>query len=118
MAVRSSGLTERDREWKGHLEAVASRGVTAKAYAREQGLSYHALYQAKKRLRKLGAWPVAEKSQKQTLVSFARVAVAEKSVPTPAGTCRLRLAEGVTLEWEVTPSAEVLGSVIERVLRR
>ncbi len=118
MAERSSGLTERDLEWKGHLEAVASRGVTAKAYAQEHGLSYHALYQAKKRLRKLGSWPSASTSLKRTPVSFARVAVSEQSAPTTAGACRLRLAEGVTLEWEVTPSAEVLASVIGRVLQR
>ena len=118
MSKRSSGLTGRDREWQVHLEAVASRGVTAKAYAQEQGLSYHALYQAKKRLRKLGAWPAASTSRKRTPASFTRVVVSEPSAPMTACACRLRLAEGVTLEWEVTPSAEVLASVIGRVLRR
>ena len=118
MAQRSSGLTERDREWKGHLEAVELRGGTAKAYAQEQGLSYHALYQAKKRLRKLGAWPTAAASRKRTPVTFARVEVPETSVPMQGSACRLRLAEGVTLEWDVMPSAEVLASVIGRLLRR
>ncbi len=43
---RSRGAaTERDRFWLDHEAAIAASGQTAKAYAAEQGLSLHALYQ-------------------------------------------------------------------------
>ena len=47
-------LTERDRFWLDHEKAIAKSGHSAKAYATEQGLSLHALYQARKRLKALG----------------------------------------------------------------
>lgn len=113
MARRSSAgrLTERDSVWLAHLKKVQSQGVTIKAYAKEQGLSFHALYQAKKRLRALGAWPVQEKA---AALSFARVAVRDDAAVPGVGACRLRLGEAATIEWAVAPSAEMLASLIRR----
>ena len=45
--------SERDRYWLEHEAALAKSGQTAKDYAAEQGLSLHALYQARKRLRNI-----------------------------------------------------------------
>jgi hypothetical protein len=50
----SPAPTERDRFWLDHEAAVAASGQTAKGYAAEHGLSFHAFYQARKRLRALG----------------------------------------------------------------
>jgi hypothetical protein len=47
-------LTERDRFWLDHEKAISKSGQSAKAYAAEQGLSLHALYQARKRLKAEG----------------------------------------------------------------
>ena len=113
---RNSGLlSERGGIWLAHLERVQSQGVTIKAYAREQGMSFHAMYQAKKRLRALGAWPARKKP---TAVSFARVAVREEATTRGVGGCRLRLAGDAVIEWEVAPSADLLAAVIERVAGR
>jgi hypothetical protein len=113
---RKSGLlSERDESWLAHLEKVQSQGVTIKAYAREQGVSFHAMYQAKKRLRALGAWPARKQAAP---VSFARVAVHNEATARSVGACRLRLAGDAVIEWEVAPSAELLASVIARVAGR
>ena len=50
-------LTERDRFWLDHEKAIAKSGQSAKDYAAEQGLSLHALYQARKRLKAEGHLP-------------------------------------------------------------
>jgi hypothetical protein len=113
---RSSGLlTEREGIWLAHLERVQSQGVTIKAYAQEQGVSFHAMYQAKKRLRALGAWPARKKTAP---ASFARVAVRDEATTRGVGACRLRVGGDAMIEWEVAPSAELLAAVIKRVAGR
>ena len=54
MGRPSKAPTERDRFWLDHEAKLAASGLTAKAYVGEHGLSLHALYQARKRLRALG----------------------------------------------------------------
>jgi hypothetical protein len=58
MAEKLGTLTDRDRYWLGHQAACEKSGLSAKAYARRHRLSVHALYQARKRLRGLGALEV------------------------------------------------------------
>lgn len=54
MCGPSRAPTERDRYWLYQEAKLAKSGMTAKAYAAEQGLSLHAFYQARMRLRPLG----------------------------------------------------------------
>jgi hypothetical protein len=49
--------TPREQFWLGHLRKIESAGIATKAYAERRGLSVHALYQARKQLVSLGAWP-------------------------------------------------------------
>ena len=55
----SKSLSPRLRYWLAHLQACAQQGVSLSAYASAQGLKIGALYEAKSRLRKRGAWPPA-----------------------------------------------------------
>jgi len=64
MAKRS--VTERDQFWLDHEAALAGSGLTTKEYAAEHGLSFHAFYQARKRLRALGLLPPADQKRKPT----------------------------------------------------
>jgi hypothetical protein len=122
MARSSEGaLTARDRFWLGHLRAIAGASESATAYARRAGLSVGALWQAKRRLEKLGAWargPRARESGRgEGAVSFARVAVQSEVAPFPNGV-RLRLAQGVELEWPTLPEVEWLAALVERLAAR
>ncbi|MFV1978703.1 MAG: hypothetical protein ACC649_05080 [Myxococcota bacterium] len=62
---------ERDRFWLDHEAAIKVSGTTAKAYASEQGLSLHALYQARKRLRALGLIATTALSQRGVFAGFS-----------------------------------------------
>ena len=116
MAKGSGKLTERDRYWLGHHEACEKSGLTAKAYARKYRLSVHGLYQARKRLRGIGALatggarPSKRESKSEASRGFARVEVG--AAPKPR--YRVRLPNGALVEWEGAPGAdlaEVLGTV-------
>ncbi len=97
-------LTERDRFWLRHHAAYESSGETVRAYARRHGLSEHAIYASRKRLRALGEWDrrVPAKRQvrtqgKRPSPSFVRVGVLSADGATRY---RVRLANGAMLEWE------------------
>jgi hypothetical protein len=114
MAKELGRLTERDRYWIRHHGACEKSGLTAKAYARRHRLSIHALYQARKRLRALGALeagaPRPSKANPRRGGGFARVEVA--AAPRPR--YRVRLPNGALVEWEGASGAElaeVLGAV-------
>ena len=79
--------TERDRFWLDHEKALATSGLSAKAYATEHELSLHALYQARKRLRALGHLPKGRTRTPSTAspVSFSKIEVA---APCPHGSAR------------------------------
>ena len=71
-------LTERDRFWLDHETALASSGQTAKAYSAERGISLHAMYQARKRLRAVGVLSAgrvrrAKKNPGAKSVAFSKV---------------------------------------------
>lgn len=102
-------LTERERYWLRQHEACAASGEPAKAYAKRQGLSIHALYQSRKRLRAIGALaPAAPARRGRTpaakrpeapRVSFTKLgAVAAMAAASPR--YRVRLANGASLEWD------------------
>ena len=64
-----SRLAERQAYWLEHLRACESSGLTSKAYAKKHRLSVHALYQARKELRRREA---LASPPKRPSVSFVR----------------------------------------------
>ena len=96
MMAERPKATEPDRYWLDHEVAIVASGLTAKAYAAEQGVSLHALYRSRKCLRSLGLMSPPEealagkpKSRKRKKTSFARVEVLQ--LEEPLGDIRLRL---------------------------
>jgi hypothetical protein len=119
--------TQRGRFWADHLEKIKAEGIAAKDYAAREGLSIHALYQAKMRLLAQGALPRAHRSTAQTVngrrasrdkstSTFARVRLIESPpvAPTPWAV-RLRLPGGALLEWAAAPEVNLLAALLERV---
>jgi hypothetical protein len=113
--------TERDQYWLDHEAAITTSGLTAKVYAAEQGVSVHALYQARKRLRALGrlappgeAGSEKPKSRKRKKASFAKVEVLQRDEP--AGGIRLRLPNGMTLEYSGAESPKVISVLVEHLV--
>jgi hypothetical protein len=98
----------------GQQESWEKSGLSAKAYARRHKLSIQAFYQARKRLRAIGALdaapPQSSKAKSRPSGGFARV-----EVPTTRGPrYRVRLSNGALVEWEGASGgdlAEVLGVV-------
>jgi hypothetical protein len=104
------GLTAREQFWLGHLRRIEAAGIATKAYGERRGLSVHALYQARKQLVALGAWP--ERSGSAAPV-FAPVRVID--APTAGPACRVRWANGTVLEWSAAPAPEVLADLLDRM---
>ena len=107
--------TERDQFWLDHEAAYAASELTAKAYAAEQGLSHHALYQARKRLRSLGLLPPAAKRRDPSgakPVAFSKVEL--RSPPPSQAEFRLSLPNGFVLEWS---GAELPSGVVDLLER-
>ncbi len=113
--------TDRDQFWLGHETAQGASGQTAKEYAVAKGLSLHAFYQARKRLRALGLLAAApgrskpaRKRSRGKAVSFSKIAV------TPAVTdprFRLELPGGMALEWSGGDVPESVAVLLERLAR-
>jgi hypothetical protein len=106
-------LTARERFWLGHLRRIEAQGIETKAYGAQRGLSVHALYQARKRLVALGAWPERKAPARTASVPvFAPVRILD--VPEAAVACRVRLASGAVVEWSSAPAADALAAVLAR----
>jgi hypothetical protein len=103
-------LTAREQFWLGHLRKIEAAGIATKAYAERRGLSVHALYQARKQLVTLGAWP--ERKASATPV-FTPVRVIDAPAPGPA--CRMRFANGAVVEWSAAPAPAVLADLLDRM---
>ena len=83
--------SERDQFWLDHEAAAAAAGQTSKEYAAVQGLSLHAFYQARKRLRALSLLAAAPGRRKPAGSTCSRPA----STSTPgARTSRSILTAG------------------------
>ena len=113
--------TERDRFWLDHEAAVAASDRTTKAYAAEHGLSLHAFYQARKRLRVLGLLTTgaARRSPKRGAtttprpVTFSKV---EVRLPRPSSAeFRLSLPGGAVLEWSGEKLPPAVVDLVERL---
>lgn len=110
--------TERDQFWLDHEAKLSGTDLTAKAYAAEQGLSLHALYQARKRLRMLGLLPPAasprsSKKSSAKAVSFAKVEF--RSPAAAAAEFRLSLPNGYVLEWSGGELPSAVVDLVERL---
>ncbi|MFK7895177.1 MAG: hypothetical protein AB8G23_05040 [Myxococcota bacterium] len=109
--------TERDRFWLNHDAALQASGQSAKEYASANGLSLHALYQSRKRLRSLGLMERTravrrDRKSSSKSVSFSKV---ELSAPERfSSDFRLSLPNGLVLEWS---GGELPSPVIELVER-
>ncbi len=114
--------TERDRYWLDHEAAIVASGLTAKAYASEQGVSLHALYQARKRLRSLGLMsPPGEatgdktKLRERKKTSFAKLGILQREEPGRG--IRLRLPNGVMLECSGLESPKAVAELVEQLVQ-
>ena len=114
MTEKRATLTDRDRYWLRQQELWAKSKLSAKEYARKHKLSIYAFYQARKRLRAIGALdaapPRSPKAKSQPSGGFARVEVPATREPR----YRVRLPNGALVEWEGASGAdlaEVLGVV-------
>jgi hypothetical protein len=118
----SSKPTERDQFWLEHNLALSSSGLTTKQYIEEHGLSRHALYQSRNRLRSLGLLPPAEsprarrRTKKKSAPAFSKVQLSASS--RPGFDFRLSLPSSVVLEWsgEELPTSVV--DLLERLTDR
>ncbi|MGE0387580.1 MAG: hypothetical protein AB7Q97_22860 [Gammaproteobacteria bacterium] len=97
-------LTARQRFWLRHLRACARRGQPLSQYAAEHGLTIGALYEAKSRLKRMGALTTSV-----TAADFVPVAQISPSPP-PLVLCRIRLVNGVTVETAGAELAAVLAT--------
>ena len=116
-----ASLSERDRFWMKHHEAQVASGQSGKEYVAERDLSLQAFYQARKRLRAIGALsPARGGSGKSSApgagsrgVRFAKVAVSAPRAETSR--LRIELANGIALEWSGAMEADPIVELIERI---
>ncbi len=108
-----------DRFWLDHEAAIVDSGQTAKTYAAEQGLSVHAFYQARKRLRALGLLAASEsrprKKRKAKSRKFSKVELLSPQRTRPD--FRLGLPSGLTLEWSGTELPSPVVDLLERLIQ-
>jgi hypothetical protein len=91
-------LTARQREWLGHLRAAEHSGETIKEYAARRGLSVQSLYQAGKRLRRLGVLePRVQRRREGAASAFVKVEPVAARRETGLA-WRIRLPSGVVFE--------------------
>ena len=130
MGSRKSGGREASARLRKRLEQIRAceeSGETLKAYAARQGISVHALYQAKKQARKRGLLPAhgTQSTQKarSTQPMCARrprfvEAIASTVDAAPALAWRLRLRSGDVLESSTPLDADVTLRLIEALRAR
>jgi hypothetical protein len=105
---RSATPAERDAHWLELFQSIESEGIGIRAYAQREGLSAVTLYSARKRLVKRGALPRTRGARK-----FTRVRVVDTPPRMRGG--RLRLGADTVVEWDETPPAEWLATLLREV---
>ena len=108
MGETAAALTDRDRYWLRQQESWGKSDLSAKEYARKHKLSIHAFYQARKRLRAIGALdaapPRSPKAKSRPSGGFARVEVPATPGPATACGCRTgRWSNGKALPGPIWP---------------
>jgi hypothetical protein len=96
-----SRLTERQAYWLEHLRVCEASGLTVKAYAKKHRLSIHALYQARKELRRRES--LASPPNRPS-VTFARVHAAPATARERSW--RIRFPNGAAIELEAPGEPE------------
>lgn len=100
-------LTVRGRFWLAHLESCQSRKIPLTRYAIENGLNLSSLYSWQNRLRKNGHF------QKGATNHFQRLQV-QSSIP--ISPIRIRLPNGLSVEWTGTGGESMLQDAIKAAL--
>ena len=114
--------SERDRFWLDHHRGQVASGKSAKAYATEQGLTAHAFYQARKRLRAEGLLAPAREARREgrspkrraTPIRFSKVTVTPRTEPPRF---RAELPNGIALDWSGPALDASVLDLLERLLR-
>jgi hypothetical protein len=113
-------VTERDRFWLDHEAGQVASGQTAKDYAAMQGVSLHAFYQARKRLRTLGLLaPAARREKAPRKVGprkpwFTQIQITPEVSPAHF---RIEMPSGIVLEWSGGAVPEPVVVLLERLAR-
>ena len=93
-----AALTPGQHEWLQHLRAAERSGETIKEYAARRSLSVQSLYQAGKRLRRLGVLePRVPRWRERAASAFVKVEPAAAR-PETGPAWRIRLPSGVVFE--------------------
>jgi hypothetical protein len=100
-------LTERGQYWLAHLENCQSRKIPLNRYAVENELNISSLYSWQGRLRRNG-------HLKKGPASLFRRLQVRPSVPAPP--IRIRLPNGLSVEWTGTGSESMLRDAIKAAL--
>lgn len=97
-------LTERQRYWLEHIRTCESRAMPLSDYAREHRLSLKALYNAKSRLRRRGAYEATDPVPQSR--RFVRVNVSEgaQALKSSSTACRVHFSNGMMVELSVNLS--------------
>jgi hypothetical protein len=101
-------LTERQRYWLEQIKACEASGMSASAYAAEQGFHVGGMYAGKKSLIRKGVLPEAVR------VRFQRVQAAVVSADRE---WRIRLPNGVSVEFSGAADGGSLSAILETVAR-
>jgi hypothetical protein len=100
-------LTKRGQFWLAHLENCKSRKIPLRRYAAENELSLSSLYSWHGRLHRKGHF------QKGAIGHFRRLQVLP-SIPAPP--IRIRLPNGISVEWTGTGGESILLDAIKAAI--
>ena len=108
MAEKAATLTDRDRYWLRQQESWEKSDLSAKEYARKHQLSIHAFYQARKRLRAIGALdaapPRSPKRSRGRVAGSPGLRCRPRGGPATACGCRtVRWSNGTVLQGPNSP---------------
>ena len=106
--MEGAELTERQQYWLEQIEACEASGMSASAYAAEQGFRVSGMYAGKKSLIGKGVLPQSAGAR------FQRVQAAVVSVDSE---WRIRLPNGVSVDFSGTVDAGSLSTVLNTVAR-
>lgn len=106
--MKKMTMTKRQQFWLAHIQAAMRGGEQMQRYAKRQGLSVAALYNAKSVFKRAGLLKVSGSE----LAASAFVPVQITAAAQPLMRCRLQHLSGWQLEMERLPDAKWLRDVI------
>ncbi len=93
--------------WIDHVVAIDREGISARAYAKRQGISISAVYYWQRKMKAAGTEQVTARPSNK----FLAVRVAGPTMAPRSSGCTLILASGVRLEMAALPTPEWLAAV-------